>query len=138
MIRNILIDDWILIVDDDFDIASLITISIDKLGVSVTCFADPLEALKEFSSHYLDYNLVISDIRMPHMTGYEFERELKKIKPDVKILLISAFEYSDSYFAEAFSHSEIERFIEKPIALSELRKLVLDHTHNNNNISCPF
>ena len=32
-------------VDDDFDIASLITISIDKLGVSVTCFADPLEAL---------------------------------------------------------------------------------------------
>lgn len=39
-----------------------------------------------------------------------------------------------------FSHSEIERFIEKPIALSELRKLVLDHTHNNNNnnnISCP-
>lgn len=75
-----MIDDWILIVDDDFDIASLITISIEKLGLSVTYFADPFEALMEFSSHYLDYNLVISDIRMPHMNGYEFEQELKKDK----------------------------------------------------------
>jgi hypothetical protein len=50
---------------------------------------------------------------------------------------MSAFDYSDSYFAKAFSHSEIGGFIEKPIALSELRKLVLDHTHNNNTISCP-
>jgi CheY-like chemotaxis protein len=75
-----LIDDLILIIDDDFDIASLIRISLEKLGLSVTCFADPLEALKEFSSHYSDYNLVISDIRMPHMNGYGFVQEVKKNK----------------------------------------------------------
>jgi len=122
-----LIDNLILIVDDDFDIASLIRIDIEKLGISTISFTDPLEALKEFRSHYPDYDIVISDIRMPNMNGYEFVEEVKKIKPAVKIFLMSAFQYSDSYFTKAFSHSEIEGFIEKPISLKELNKLVLNH-----------
>lgn len=122
-----MIDNLILIVDDDFDIASLIRIDIEKLGISTISFTDPLEALKEFRSHYPDYDIVISDIRMPNMNGYEFVEEVKKIKPAVKIFLMSAFQYSDSYFTKAFSHSEIEGFIEKPISLKELNKLVLNH-----------
>ena len=122
-----LASDMILIVDDDYDIASLITISIEKLGLSAIFFTEPLEALKEFGLHHFDYNLVISDIRMPNMNGYEFAEEVKKIKPVVKIFLMIAFEYSDSYFTKAFTHSEIEGFIEKPISLTELNKIVLDH-----------
>jgi len=119
----------ILIVDDDYDIASLIRISIEKLGLSALSFTEPLEALKEFSLHSLEYNLVVSDIRMPIMNGYEFAEELKKIEPAVKIFLMSAFEYSDSYFTKAFTHSEIDGFIEKPISLNELRKIVLGYTN---------
>ena len=98
-----------------------------KNGLSAISFTEPLEALKEFGLHYLDYNLVISDIRMPNMNGYEFAEQVKEIKPVVKIFLMSAFKYSDSYFTKAFTHSEIEGFIEKPISLSELNKIVLDH-----------
>ena len=60
MIRNILIDDWILIVDDDFDIASLITISIDKLGVSVTCFAKSVQELTRTTEDSMVENAVVT------------------------------------------------------------------------------
>lgn len=60
MIRNILIDDWILIVDDYFDIASLITISIDKLGVSVTCFAKSVQELTRTTEDSMVENAVVT------------------------------------------------------------------------------
>ncbi|HEY7573058.1 MAG TPA: response regulator [Nitrososphaeraceae archaeon] len=128
----------ILIVDDDYDVASLIRISIEKLGLTAISFTEPLEALKDFGINFLDYNLVISDIRMPIMNGYEFAEEVKKIKPSVKIFLMSAFEYSDSYFTKAFTHSEIEGFIEKPISLNELNKIVLGYTNHHQHNDVPY
>jgi len=62
----------ILIVDDDYDIAFLIKISLEKVGLFASFFTDPLMALDEFKSNSIDYDLVISDIRMPIMNGYEF------------------------------------------------------------------
>ena len=57
----------ILIVDDDNDIVSLKKISLEKCGLFVSTFTDPVAAFEEFSLHYHDYDLVISDIRMPAM-----------------------------------------------------------------------
>jgi two-component SAPR family response regulator len=68
---------------------------------------------------------------MPIMNGYEFAEEVKKITPSVKIFLMSAFEYSDSYFTMAFTQSEIEGFIEKPVSLNELNKIVLGYTNHH-------
>lgn len=81
--------------DDDFDIASLIKVSLEKVGLSALPFINPLEALETFRPDFADYDLVISDIKMPNMNGYEFIKEIKKIKSSVKILLMSAFKYSD-------------------------------------------
>jgi two-component SAPR family response regulator len=110
----------ILIVDDDFDIASLIRISLERAGLFVSAFTDPLLALERFRSDSSIYNLVLSDIRMPHMNGYEFVSQIKKLKPSVKIILMSAFEFSNS---EIFS--EIDDFLGKPIALHKLNEIVL-------------
>ena len=68
----------ILIVDDDYDIASVIRMSLEKMGLSASSFTDPYLALEEFSKKPSDYEVVISDIRMPNMNGYEFVKQVKK------------------------------------------------------------
>ena len=92
----------ILIVDDDCEIVLIIKISLEKAGLSVSSFTDPLMALETFRQTPSDYDLVISDIRMPHLNGYDFLRQIKNIKPTVKILLMSAFEYEYSAFQKGF------------------------------------
>ena len=108
--------------DDDFDIASLIKVSLEKVGLSALPFINPLEALETFRSGFADYDLVISDIKMPHMNDYEFVKEIKKIKSSVKILLMSAFEYSD---LPTSLSSETEGVIEKHISICKLNKIIL-------------
>jgi len=68
---------------------------------------------------------------MPVMDGYELIRQIKKIKPDVKALLMSAFKYNSRYFARNLSHLKIAGFIEKPVSMSELRKVVVTVLNNN-------
>jgi DNA-binding NtrC family response regulator len=114
----------ILIVDDDHDIASLIKISLDKAGFFTSAFIDPLAALEEFSSHPDKYGLLISDIKMPCIDGYELAEQVKKINSGIKILLTSACERSSQHFTKDISHLDISGFIEKPISMAQLCKVV--------------
>jgi DNA-binding NtrC family response regulator len=115
----------IVIVDDDYDIAKLMKISLEKVGLSTISFTDPLMALEEFRSHAADYDLLISDIRMPNMDGYKLARQVKKIKPELKVLLTSAFEYDNIFFPKDIAYENLAaEFIEKPISMTELRKVV--------------
>jgi CheY-like chemotaxis protein len=70
----------ILIIDDDYDIAFLIKTSLEKVCLSVSSFTDPLMALETFRQTPSSYDLVISDIRMPHLSGYELVQQIKKNK----------------------------------------------------------
>jgi DNA-binding response OmpR family regulator len=58
-----------MVIDDDFEIATLVKMSLQKQGFNVLAFTEPSSILKEFREHYNDYSLVISDIRMPGMNG---------------------------------------------------------------------
>jgi DNA-binding NtrC family response regulator len=133
----------ILVVDDNYDIAWPIKISLEKAGLRASFFTDPLIALDEFRSHSTDYDLMVSDIRMPAMDGCELAQKIKKIKPDVKILLMSAYEFdcSDRCFTKAFLHSVVAGFIEKPISLDKLRTIirtVLNNTKLSTGIMSTF
>jgi CheY-like chemotaxis protein len=86
----------ILIVDDDYDIVLLMKLSLEKAGLSASYFTDPLMALDTFRQTPSNYDLVISDIRMPHLNGYEFVRQIKMIRRDVRVILMSAFELMDA------------------------------------------
>lgn len=118
----------LLIVDDDYDIISLIRISLEKDSFSTSCFTDPIPALEEFRSHSINYDPLISDIRMPHMNGYELIQQIKKLRQDTKVLVISAFEF-DIDFPNNFSRSDVDEFIEKPVSLYKLNKTVHALTH---------
>jgi DNA-binding NtrC family response regulator len=93
-------------------------------GFDVRGFTDPGLALEEFRSAYDDYVLVISDIRMPKINGFDFVRQIKEIKPEVKVLLITAFEINNNEFSTVLPSTKVDGFIQKPIAPSKLVDLI--------------
>jgi DNA-binding NtrC family response regulator len=85
----------ILAIDDEYDIVNIIKLFLQNHGFKVSIFIDPYTALEHFVSNSQDYHIVISDIRMPSMNGYEFVKQVKGIKPQVKIILMTSFEVKD-------------------------------------------
>src|ERR671918_1567944 len=114
----------ILIVDDEFDIVTLIKASLQKHGFNTLAFTDPLLALEHFRNNSKDFALVISDIRMPSMNGYELIRKIKAIHPTIKTILISAFEINKNEFSKVMPSVKIDGFISKPLSLKELVSIV--------------
>lgn len=114
----------ILVVDDEFDIVTLIRRSLQNHGFNTLGFTDPLIALEQFQNNSKSFAMVISDIRMPSMNGYELIRKIKAIHPTIKTILISAFEINKNEFSKVMPSVKIDGFISKPISLKELASIV--------------
>ncbi len=114
----------ILVVDDEFDIVTLIKGSLQNHGFNTLGFTDPLIALEYFQNNSKSFAMVISDIRMPSMNGYELIRKIKAIHPTIKTILISAFEINKNEFSKVMPSVKIDGFISKPISLKELVSIV--------------
>jgi DNA-binding response OmpR family regulator len=78
----------ILIVDDDPDITSLFRIGLEDSGFEVHAYNDPLDALAKFKPHF--YDLLLLDITMPKMDGFELCRRILQIDLNVRICFITA------------------------------------------------
>jgi DNA-binding NtrC family response regulator len=111
----------ILAVDDELDIVNLIKKSLDMNGFKVCTFADVLAALQHFKSNFRYYDIVISDIRMPGMNGYEFIKHVKNINSKVKVVLMSAFEINDIEFHNLLPDIKIDTFLRKPFSIQQLK-----------------
>jgi two-component system response regulator ChvI len=109
--------DWILIVDDEFDIITIVRQWLEKRGFIVFGFTDPSLALEHFRINSKQYSLVVSDVRMPEINGYEFIKKIKEIKPDVKVFFMTAFEINDIEFRRVLPSVKIDEFIQKPISM---------------------
>ena len=115
----------ILVLDDDFDLANLVKQILQKDNFkNVFAFTDPLLALEHFRINQKDYSLIISDIRMPTMNGFEFVREARKINPKIKILLMTAFEINDKEFARVLPNPKIDGLVRKPATSKEILNIV--------------
>ena len=110
----------ILIVDDEFDIVTLIKRALQKHGFKSLAFTDPLLAFENFQNNSERFAVVISDIRMPSMNGYELIRKIKAKHPTIKTILISAFEIDKDEFSKMMPTVKIDSFITKPISLKQL------------------
>lgn len=122
----------ILVLDDEFDIVNVIKLGLNKTNnLKVYGFTDPLLALEHFKLNAAEYGLVISDIRMPKMNGYEFVREVKKIKPKVKVFLMTAFDINSQEFSKVLPDIKVNQFIKKPIFIGELTTSILNHINKN-------
>jgi YesN/AraC family two-component response regulator len=91
--------------------------------VEVFGFTDPELAFDHFAMNKDNYLLVVSDFRMPRMNGIELFTKMKKTNPNVKTILISAFEMSDEIFQGCNS---IDKKLQKPIRLTDLLSEIND------------
>jgi CheY-like chemotaxis protein len=112
----------ILIVDDEEDITMLFKVTLERAGFKVEVFNDPLEALSQFKPHY--YDLVLLDIRMPQMSGFELYHELKKKDSEVKGRFISAFDVYKEELRKYSLDKEEESIIRKPISTRDLVRII--------------
>ena len=112
----------VLAVDDEYDIVNLIKQSLERGGQHRVClFIDALSALNHFKSDSKDYhNVVISDIRMPGMNGYEFVKHVKNIDAQVKVILMSAFEIQEKEFHNMLPDIKVDGFLQKPFSIEQL------------------
>lgn len=112
----------ILVVDDELDIVLIFKQALSRQGYTVFGFTDPLLALEHFKLNSADYGLVITDVRMPRMSGFELAANIKAIKPDAKVVFMSAFEVSDLELS--MPEVKINDFLRKPVNVKTLVRRV--------------
>ena len=125
-----MISNKILIVDDEPDITLTLGKGLEQGGYEVDIFNDPLVALSNFRPD--TYQLLILDIKMPNMTGFELYRKIRDIDSKAKVCFITAFEtYYEKFKQEFFPLEEIKGFIRKPVEIEDLIKFVDQVTKSN-------
>ncbi len=108
----------IAVVDDETDITTVLKRGLEHHGFSVDVFNDPEAALASFSPGH--YDLMLIDIRMPKLNGFELYRELKKRDSNVKVCFLTAFEIYFEEFMKMFPTIDVRAFIRKPVSISSL------------------
>ncbi len=108
----------ILLIDDEIQIVQMEQQMLQRLGYSVTIRTNSLDALETFARQPHKFDLVISDMTMPDMTGVDLAPQLLKIRPDIPIILCSGF--SEVIAEDTVKSIGIREFIQKPIAINDL------------------
>jgi len=108
----------IFLVDDEADIANSLKAGLERKGFNVDAFTDPKEALSKYRANM--YDLLLIDIRMPKLSGFELVREIKKMDPNANVWFLTAFEVYYEEFKKMFPNLNVKSFIRKPISASDL------------------
>ena len=108
-------------VDDEPDILSVIAKGLRKAGFAVHSFDNPLRALRHIEvDGCKECKIVVSDIKMPELSGFQLVRKLKGLRPDMKVILVTAFEVNKPEFESLFPSTPIDFLMQKPFAASQL------------------
>jgi CheY-like chemotaxis protein len=106
-------------VDDDNDILAVLKRGLEQNNYQVNDFDNPIKAL-EYLKSVNSPQLLITDIRMPAMTGFELARQVHKDHPDMKIIVLTSFEIDKSEFDKVFPSTTIDAIIKKPVSIKKL------------------
>ena len=112
----------ILFVDDEEHLAELWKEILESLGYQVTARSSSLEALEAFKKSPDRFDLMITDMTMPQMTGAELSKEIKRIRPELPVILYTGFSMQIS--EKKAKRMGIRRFLTKPLALAVLAKTI--------------
>lgn len=112
----------ILIVDDNPNMSSLLSEMLEVFDYESVLASDGNQALDELQSS--EFSMVITDMRMPNMTGMELLKEVKQRYPKVKVVLISG--YTGAQIESEAEEHKADGFLGKPLMMSDIEKLLND------------
>ena len=118
----------IVVVDDELGITTVMKLTLENEGFMVDAYNDPKEMLAAFKRGR--YDLLVTDIKMPAMSGFDLYREIKKIDDKISIIFITAFEDYENEALRVFlslKHS----LVKKPFEMSDFVSRVREELNKN-------
>jgi CheY-like chemotaxis protein len=112
----------ILFVDDEQMLAEMEKMQLESLGYKVETRTGSIEALTAFRADPDTFDLVVTDLTMPHMTGIRLTREIKSLRNDIPVILCTG--YSERVSEETAKKKGISAVIMKPVAMNEMAGIV--------------
>jgi CheY-like chemotaxis protein len=112
----------ILLVDDEKSVADVTASMLTRLGYRVTVRTSSHDGLEAFRSLAAHIDLVLADLNMPQMTGLQLCRELRIIRPGVRVIVCTGF--SEQFDAAKARTIGIQGFLNKPVVMAELARMV--------------
>ncbi len=119
----------ILLVDDEKAVTDVMEQMLADLGYRITCKNNPLAALEFFRASPFSYDLVVSDMTMPKMTGLQMAREMLRVRPDIPIIMATGNRREIPM--EKAAEAGIRAVLMKPPALEDLARAVRDVLDNS-------
>ncbi len=112
----------ILVVDDEETVRAVSKMMLEHVGHRVVTAGDGREGVHSFREHAEEIDMVLLDMTMPHLNGEECFRELRRIRPEVRVLLTSG--YNEQEALARFAGKGLAGFVQKPFSMAELLSAV--------------
>ena len=109
-----------MVIDDDEEMRSLLKDFFDEEGFETESASNGADALRKLTKDHFD--LIITDIRMPNLTGLDILARIKRLKPQTPVIVITAFG-SDQVYRKSLERGATA-FLEKPVHFDQLRMLI--------------
>ena len=125
---SIVAREFVLLLDDDKDVVKLVSRFLQEQKLNINAFSDPLAAMEYLKKNFEYCNLLLCDIRMPGMNGFQFVRKARELKPDLKVIFMTSFEIHITEFEKIHPSMKIHGLIKKPILMRKLVTLIQNAT----------
>ena len=112
----------VILVDDDAQVVQVTSELLKSIGYQVNAFTSPVDALEKFQENPGTYDLLLTDLTMPRLTGVELCSKVKVVRPELPVILFTG--YSESLDNVVISDSCIDEFCLKPLSLVEMSQTV--------------
>lgn len=112
----------VLLVDDDTSVLLVNELILTKLGYQVIANSNSMEALELFKDLPTQFDLVITDYRMPHLNGDQLSRQILQIRPEIPIIMCSGF--ASEFSSKDAKELGIEWFVRKPLLKKDFVELI--------------
>jgi len=114
----------VMVVDDSSDTLLVIKMGLVRSGYEVHDFTNPVEALTHIEQGCIKCRLLVTDVRMPSMSGFELVRKVKALRPEIKIVLMTAFEVNLPELHTILPSFPADSVIRKPFTPSKLLEII--------------
>ncbi|MCD6320048.1 MAG: PAS domain S-box protein [Candidatus Desulfofervidaceae bacterium] len=112
----------ILVVDDEPEILNIISEILTNLGLDTLKAETPEKAMELFNQHLEEIGLVITDLGMPEISGFELADKIKAIKPDIPVVLLTG--WGAAVMPEELKKHKIDHVLSKPLVLDKLKQVL--------------